>query len=220
MKNIYTVAVDGLGSPFASGNNKRISELDFRDAVRLYPLCAVELFCKLKILKSYEPKLEWEVYVPWLPGNEHLIGYFCEALRKSKRPEFLHAKHAVDLSAYQLYKLKKFDAGFALTSASDVVSVHNNSGTRGLSEVLLTKAIACGGKTLDHFDGKLSLLFGKYFPKIVKVERWNPKYAPVGWKYRQVDIAPLCGPGITNLDFFKLRADYAAGKPSVIYRSI
>lgn len=71
-------------------------------------------------------------------------------------------------------------AGFAITASGDIVSVFSAPGT-GRADLLITSAIALGGRTLDCFDTILPALYAAF--GFVETDRmaWDDAFAPTGW---------------------------------------
>ena len=88
-----------------------------------------------------------------------------------------------------LHLLENHNAGFAIKSGDDIVSVHNNSELRGLGSEFMRKAKEVGGARLDHFDGFLSGLYRKHgFTDVYEVYQWDEQYKPEKWNYDSINI--------------------------------
>ena len=175
------------------------------------------------LLTETAPDLKWEKYTPGQREPSDLPAYFERVVRDSTRPQYFTPYTADDFSGFQLFKVKGLDAGFAL-KGSDIIAVHNNSTTKGIAGKLLDKAVEAGGTHLDHFDGKLSSIYARHFPEVYLTSPWDDQYAPEGWKYEPVDLstshfadAHAARPQ-DDEEMKPIRANYAAGKPHIIYR--
>lgn len=157
---------------------------------------------------------------------------FRKSLKSGDRGEFLTDYTDDEYGVMKTYKVKGYNVGFAIKSDGDIVSVHNNSGIRGIGGDLIQAAIKLGGTKLDHFDGFLTGLYQKNGFKIVGHDSWNDDYAPLDWKYEPVDIFnPQTSIYATELkkytDESQIPAElkqkiesYKNGKPDIIYREL
>lgn len=160
-------------------------------------------------------------YDPKKPDqNGNLPGYFCSALATSEHPEYLHPFTREDFAKFRLFKIHGISAGFAIKPDGDIVSVHNNAAHAypGLAPALLQKAILEGGTKLDHFDGPLNRIFAPFFPRVYEVQDWDDRYAPKGWKYPEVDVLQSYWATVKPPNW--VYANYAGGRPCVIYRTL
>ena len=143
--------------------------------------------------KAYDAAVRYDVkqrilHDKWEPKNPER---FIESLSKSKRPEFLSEYTPETLSddAFELYKLKGYDIGFALHPNEnyylrDIISVHNNSKrAKNVGDYLIEAAKRKGGSTLDHYDGYLSNFYGNHGFKEYNRLKWNKEFAPTTWDY-------------------------------------
>jgi hypothetical protein len=112
---------------------------------------------------------------------------FLDSMKSGNRAEFLTPYTDEDLSKMKTFKVKGYNAGFAIKSDGDIVSVHNNTGINGIGKELIKTAVKNGGNKLDHFDGFLSGFYNSLGFKVVGHDEWNDDYAPAGWKYEPVD---------------------------------
>lgn len=109
---------------------------------------------------------------------------FLISLYKSSRDEFLTPYTEEELKEhFTTYKLKDFDAGFAIKDDGDITSVHNNTGIKGLGGKLIEKAKELGGTKLDHFAGYLDDFYKNLGFEEYDRWTWNDEYAPKNWKY-------------------------------------
>ena len=92
------------------------------------------------------------------------------------------------------FQLEGYPIGFALKpdkDGIDIISVHNNSGVRGIGDELIDAAVRHGGTKLDHYDGFLSDLYDRHGFKEVARFQWDDKYVPrdeegnVLWNYER-----------------------------------
>jgi|TARA_R110000822_G_scaffold302401_2_gene426586 hypothetical protein len=131
---------------------------------------------------------ELEISLPSNP-NQEVINRFYESLYSGPRSGFLSYYSKEELAVMHLYLVKGINAGFALKGGNDIVSVHNNSGIRGLGKFFMAEAKERGGTMLDHFDGFLSGLYRKNgFTNVYEVYQWSEQYKPKQWTYDNVDI--------------------------------
>lgn len=123
---------------------------------------------------------------------------FLNSLNSGKRGGFLSKydiKELID-SGIKTYKLKNYNIGFAIKPDGDIISVHNNSGIKGIGDALIQSAIRFGGTKLDHFDGYLSDFYSKHGFKETDRYKWDDQYRPDDWNENKY------------------------GKPDVVYRSL
>jgi hypothetical protein len=93
-----------------------------------------------------------------------------------------------DLKKMTVFSSQNMQAGFAVKSDGDIVSVFNNSGARGMLDEVFPLAFKIGGYKLDHLDGMLSGLYSRRGFEIVNIDDWNDQYAPPEWGYTPIDI--------------------------------
>gem|GEM_PF-4466564 len=107
---------------------------------------------------------------------------FIASRNTSKRPQFLTPYTAEQLGDFRLFKVKGFDAGYAIKPDGDLVNVFNNSGIPDLGKALVRDAIKNGATKLDAYEGFLTK---DYYPQLgfreVRREPWNPLLKPEGW---------------------------------------
>lgn len=121
---------------------------------------------------------------------------FLKSIRKSERLEMLTDYDIKDLSDMKLFKLNGYDIGYALKkfkdgSYSEIVSVFNNSGIKGIGDYLIESAISNGGCYLDHYDGFLSTFYSKHGFEEYDRDIFDSQYDPTGEfrkKYGESDI--------------------------------
>lgn len=154
---------------------------------------------------------------------------FLASLTSGKRSEMLTPYSAGDLAKMHLFKVRGFNAGFAIKSDGDIVAVHNNTGVGGVGGELMKAAKRNGGTKLDHFDGFLSGFYERFGFKVVSHEAWNDDYAPHGWKYTPVDFfdpqqsvyakaANSTPEEQWSPELIDAKKRYESGKPDVVYR--
>lgn len=110
---------------------------------------------------------------------------FRKSLSSSKHPEMLSDYNTSELAKMKLFKVPKFDIGFALKNHdneqhSEIVAVHNNSPIKGIGDDLVQAAVRNGGKYLDHFEGVLDKLYSRNGFVEYKRDPYNPMYDPEG----------------------------------------
>lgn len=91
---------------------------------------------------------------------------------------------------FETYQVKGFDIGFALHKLDDgnvdITSVFNNEKeVRNIGDYLLKAALKHGGTQLDHFEGKLSDIYGRNGFKEYERYKWDDNYAPKNWNYEK-----------------------------------
>lgn len=157
---------------------------------------------------------------------------FANSLNSGNKTEFLTPYTPNELGKMKTFKVKGFNAGFAIKSDGDIVSVHNNSGLPSVGSALIKAAIKNGGNKLDHFDGYLTGFYSKLGFKVVGTDDWNDDYAPSNWKYEPIDIYNPNNSVYANElrkysneneipDNLKAKIiNYKEGKPDIIYRHI
>ena len=120
---------------------------------------------------------------------EEIVQDFFDSLYGGKRSGFLTYYSNEDLASMNLFLVDGHNAGFAIKTDGDIVSVHNNSSLRGLSSVFMNEAKAQGGTKLDHFDGFLTGLYRKYgFNDVYQIYQWEEQYKPKGWNYDTIEL--------------------------------
>ena len=140
------------------------------------------------LTEAEEGALEFETSLAESP-NEEVVKAFYESLYSGGRAGFLSPYSHEELRMMDLYKLRGYDAGFAIKDGDDIVSVHNNSDLSGLASKFMNAAKAAGGTKLDHFDGFLSGLYRKHgFTNVYEIYQWDEQYAPEEWNFEKVDV--------------------------------
>ena len=91
---------------------------------------------------------------------------------------------------FETYQVRGFDIGFALHKLDDgnvdITSVFNNEKeVRNIGNYLLKAALKHGGTQLDHFEGKLSDIYGRNGFKEYERYKWDDNYAPKNWNYEK-----------------------------------
>jgi hypothetical protein len=151
-------------------------------------MMAASVFDGEEMLQEQEFNFQFEFSLPNNP-NQEVIKRFYESLYSGQRAGFLSYYSEEELAKMHLYIIEGINAGFALKGGNDIVSVHNNSNTRGLGKYLINVAKEKGGTMLDHFDGYLSGLYrGLGFTDVYEVYQWDEQYKPKQWTYDAVDI--------------------------------
>lgn len=178
------------------------------------------------------------------PGSENLVNLikteqweqsnpknFLHSLTSGKRSEMLTPYSAGELAKMHLFKVRDYNAGFAIKSDGDIVAVHNNTGVGGIGGELIKAAKRNGGVKLDHFDGFLTGFYEKFGFKVVSHEPFNDDYAPQGWKYTPIDFfdpqQSVYAKEANSIpeeqwpqELIDAKVRYEAGKPDVVYRHI
>lgn len=131
---------------------------------------------------------EREMLIQTILGNDFEINNheeFIRSLKTSERKEMLLDYSIEEFKDMKTFKVRGYNAGFAIKDDGDIVSVHNNTGIPGILEALMIVAKENGGRKLDHFDGKLSDLYSKVGFKEVERYPWDDRYAPKDWDYKK-----------------------------------
>ena len=71
---------------------------------------------------------------------------FIKSMNSGTKTEMLTPYGEEDFAHMKTYKVKGYNAGFAIKNDGDIVSVHNNSGISGIGGLLIKAAIKHGGK--------------------------------------------------------------------------
>ncbi len=87
-----------------------------------------------------------------------------------------------DYRTMRLFATSDGNAGFAIKSDGDIVSVFNhNTGKERIANAMLALAVQNGGTKLDCFDTTLPHVYAINGFKVVKRDPWNEEYKPEGW---------------------------------------
>ena len=87
-----------------------------------------------------------------------------------------------DYRAMRLFVTPDGNAGFAIKSDGDIVSVFNhNTGSARIANGMLALATQLGGTKLDCFDTTLPHVYAINGFRVVSRDPWNEQYAPPGW---------------------------------------
>ncbi len=130
---------------------------------------------------------------------EHDYPIFMDSLKKNRDNLESLTMYSFDDYAQKgarLYKLKGVDAGFAVASDGDIISVHNSepksSSYRGIGRQLVKLAKRYGGTKLDHFDfPKLNEIYSSEGFKEYDRVAWDDQYAPANWDYNKYGTPDL-----------------------------
>lgn len=150
---------------------------------------------------------------------------FHDSLFKSKHAEFLTAYSIQELAELKLFKIDGFDVGFALEDGN-IVAVHNNSGIKGIGNILMNAILDVGGNRLDHFDGFLTGFYKRHNFKVSENLIFDKQYAPDTWKYLPLDIN---NPDlsiyaeelrVSEEEFQNANERYNEGMPDVVFRKL
>ena len=151
---------------------------------------------------------------------------FYKSFTASAKSEFMSPYTIEDLKEFKLYKISGYKVGFAIKSDGDIILVHNNSGEKGIGDLIMKKAIEYGGIKLDHYDGYLTGFYKSLEFRLKENDVFLDEYTPKGWKFIPIDInnrnTSVYGEEIkaSAEEFSKASKRYLEGKPDVIYRSI
>lgn len=179
---------------------------------------------------------------------------FYKSYNLSNKKGFLTPYSIEEFVKMKLFMVKTAqgtqNAGFAIKDGNDIVSVHNNSGIRGIGNQMIEEAKRQGGTKLDHFDGFLSGYYRKHGFKVSGLDQWSEQYIPEGWDFPTSNIedprssvyaeaTTKFGQGyekMSNIDrIIKIKVEggvtveanpadktsqYRSGRPDVIYRKL
>lgn len=97
-----------------------------------------------------------------------------------------HPMEEISQPEWKTFKLKGFDAGFALHYTAkgkvDICNLHNNSNLKGISDLMLTFAKRQGGTTLDNYAGFLGDKYQTNGFDKYETYTWDDKFRPDGWR--------------------------------------
>lgn len=117
---------------------------------------------------------------------------FIIARDRTNREGFItpYTEMAMIREGFETYQVRGFDIGFALHKLDDgnvdITSVFNNEKeVRNIGDYLLKAALKHGGTQLDHFEGKLSDIYGRNGFKEYERYKWDDNYAPQNWNYEK-----------------------------------
>jgi hypothetical protein len=102
---------------------------------------------------------------------------FKASLMKNARAGTLSDYSLDELGQMQLYKVKGFDAGYAIKGGNELVNLYNSGGpdAKGAGPWLVLHAIEHGVTHGDHFHGYLTRFYQRLGFKEVKREKnWTP----------------------------------------------
>lgn len=126
------------------------------------------------------------------PNNWEINDYgsFLSSVDKtpSKYRGFMtdHPMEEISQPEWKTFKLKGFDAGFALHYTAkgkvDICNLHNNSNLKGISDLMLTFAKRQGGTTLDNYAGFLGDKYQTNGFDKYETYTWDDKFRPDGWR--------------------------------------
>jgi hypothetical protein len=151
---------------------------------------------------------------------------FYKSFTDSTKLEFMSPYTIKDLKEFKLYKISGYKAGFAIKSDGDIILVHNNTGEKGIGDLIMKKAVEYGGIKLDHYDGYLTGFYKSLKFTLKENDVFLDEYTPEGWKFIPVDInnrnTSIYGEEIkaSAEEFSEASKRYLEGKPDVVYRSI
>lgn len=115
---------------------------------------------------------------------------FYEAIGRAKAKNDHGAfvtRHSIEeYSEMRLFLSVDGNAGIAITSDNNIVSIFNGGEKKGLLKTLLPVAIECGGRKLDNYNSpKLSGMYELYGFNPVSKVKFNSKFAPDDWNYER-----------------------------------
>jgi hypothetical protein len=156
---------------------------------------------------------------------------FLASMSIGNHPEALTPYSISELADMRLFKVKGFDAGFAIKKDGEGVALFNNTGVSGVGGHLMKAALRNGAIKTEHFDGFLTGFYERFGFKVVSHEPWNDDYAPSGWKYTPVDFldpqqsiyakrARSTPEEEWPQELVDAKERYDSGKPDVVYRHV
>lgn len=151
---------------------------------------------------------------------------FYKSFNASDKIEFLTPYTLEEVAQFNTFKLDGYNIGFAIKQDGDIILVHNNSGAKGIGDILINKAIEMGGAKLDHFDGYLTGFYRRNGFVLDHTEEWADEYAPAEWRYEEVNIEdPMTSvyaeeKECSEREYMDAKIRYVNGKPDVVYRKI
>lgn len=97
-----------------------------------------------------------------------------------------HPYEEISQPDWMTFKLKGYDAGFALhylgDGKVDICNLHNNSELHGISDYMLGFAKSQGGTMLDNYAGFLGDKYGSNGFETYDKFTWDDAYRPEGWR--------------------------------------
>jgi hypothetical protein len=97
----------------------------------------------------------------------------------------LYTEEQYQKSGIKLYLENSGKAGFGLRG-NELVSAFSLPGAH-MGEDMVEHAMALGATALDCMGPKLRKFYKKRGFKVIKVDRWDPKYKPDGWSHKKFD---------------------------------
>lgn len=164
----------------------------FGDATRIHRVSA---FSNILEEAATEEQPDSEIFMNIADGKwdtngnlSHDYPIFMDSLSKSRHPASLtwYTKNDYANKNANLFKVKGFDAGFAIAGDGDIISVHNNTNIKNVAPALIQKAIDLGGTHLDHYAyPRLNEVYsGAGFQEYNRYD-WDDQYAPDNWDYEK-----------------------------------
>jgi hypothetical protein len=153
---------------------------------------------------------------------------FLNSYTKTKKISYLTPYlYTIDeLKSFSLYKIKGYNIGFAIKKNGEIILVHNNTGIKGVGDLLIQQAIKLGGTQLDHFDGYLTGYYKKNGFKVKNNESFLSDFAPEGWEYEKINIDDPKTSIYPNEikckkdEYIMAKDRYSQGEPDIVYRSL
>lgn len=138
-----------------------------------------------KVNGEFTPKAEGTLKLREVSAEE-FQAKFSLAKDKTPRPEYVDVLDLEEYKNGKAFLSESGEQGIFVSTDGDIKSVFNASDEiKGASEELLLKAIENGGRKLDNFNGFLTKNYEKYGFTPVARMKFDPKYAPKGWKYNK-----------------------------------
>lgn len=155
----------------------------------IYKKCCSNFLYESQTLLEFKIQPDKEKY-DTIGDLDHDYPIFMSSLKKNtKNPGSLtfYSKKEYEDKGAELYKLSGIDAGFAIASDGDIISVHNSdTSVKGMGKILINLAKKQGGTKLDHFDLEpLNTIYSQAGFKEYDRYQWNDEYAPPGWDYEK-----------------------------------
>ena len=119
--------------------------------------------------------------------NQTTAQKFHKAVSQARKASQLAADNITDYSiswyrTMRVYLHDNGNAGYAIKPNGELVSVFNNSSTKGLGSQIVKHAIGNGATHLDCFDGFLVELYSKHgFTEVDREPNWTAGEPDVVW---------------------------------------
>lgn len=140
------------------------------------------------LVNEYENISDGRQHVYEIDNSQTYYDAIIEAKDNNPYQAYVDASNPEDLAGKRMFLYAGGTMGFAIESDGNITNVFKNTDLiqeRGLGQEMMLQALDKGGNRLDHFDGKLTDLYGEVgFTPITKVE-FNREFAPDGWNYER-----------------------------------